>query len=129
VLTENISGFSITGSIPVSIPWTSAGEMDVVAAACAHYCSNLSRLPLSSTIYQELLSTGSVSLNVPNGGSIFVAWYLQMDYLHSITLTFTVWTGLTPAPPVLLGLGGPVVVLGALFRRMDGPRIQSSPGE
>jgi len=125
-LKENISGFSITGSIPVSIPWSSNGSMDVVAAACAHYCSNQSQLPASSIVYENLVTTGRISLSVPNGGSIFVAWYQQTDHPPSTTLTYTVWGGLTLAPPILLSSGLAAVVLGVMFHRIDAAKARRS---
>lgn len=118
-LRENISGFSVTGFIPVDIPWNSNGSMDVVAAACVHYCSNQSQLPSSSIVYETLVNASAVFLWVPNGGSIFVAWYQQTDHPPSSSLSYTVWTGLTPAGPILLVSGSAGVVLGISFRRVD----------
>lgn len=126
ILTENISGFSITGTIPVTIQWSTNGSVDVVAAACVRYCSNESQLPPGSTVYQNLLTSGSFSLNVTNGGSIFVAWFQQTDHPPTTALTYTVWTGLTAAPPVLLGLGAAVVVLGVVFLWLDVARARRS---
>jgi hypothetical protein len=131
-LKENISGFSLTGTIPVIISWSSNGSIDVVASACPHYCSNQSQLPSNSIVYESLVTSGSVYLSVPNGGAIFVAWYQQTDQPPSTALTYTVWTGLTPAGPILLISGSAVVVLGVTFRRMDAAesrRVSGGPIE
>lgn len=123
ILTENISGRSLTGMIPVSISWSSNGSMDVVAAACNHPCLNESQLPKNSTTYQNLVTSGTVALDVRNGGSIFVAWFQQTDHPPSTEFTYTVWTVQTTAPPVLLVSGSIILVLGVMAGVMSFRRV------
>jgi hypothetical protein len=128
LLVENISGFSIIGSVPVFISWTSTGPMDVVAAACPHFCSNESQIDdLSSTVFQNLVSAGSISLSPPNGGAIFVGWFQEITNPPSISLTFTVWNYLPLAPPLLLGSGSALVALAVIYRPPYVPPAESSP--
>ena len=113
-LTENVSGYSITGVVPVVVTWTSSAAIDVDAATCAGYCDNVNQV--ASTMQVESLSTrGSFFLNQPNGGSVFLAWAQQGIPPAAVNVTYSIWTGLAFAGSVLLGLGSVALFLGLLL--------------
>ena len=116
-LTENISGFSITGGIPVSVSWTSSGEVYLDAAGCSHYCDNVSQVANYMQVEGGL--SGSISLTQPNGGSIFLAWAQQTDPPTSVNFTYSITTGLTVVGPALLIAGSISLILGVAMRSQD----------
>jgi len=116
-LTENISGVSVTGGIPVSVSWTSSGEVYVDAAGCSHYCDNVSQV--ANYMQVEAGLSGSISLTQPNGGSIFLAWAQQSEPPTSINFTYSITTGLTVVGPVLLIAGSISLILGIAMRSKD----------
>jgi hypothetical protein len=115
---ENVSGFSITGAIAVSVSWTSSAVVDVDAAACSGYCDNVSQVA-GFMQTQTTVTSGSFYLGQPNGGSIFLAWEKQWSPSASVNITFSIWTDLTIVGPILLTPGAIVLILGVVLRSKD----------
>jgi len=121
-LLENVSGYSITGVVPVLVSFTSSDIVDVEYATCTDVCHNFTQLQQGQRVagtYQigilTLVTGGSISLNQPNGGSIWVAWGQQESSVSSVNITYSVTTGLTLAGPVLLAAGSAVLLCGVIL--------------
>jgi hypothetical protein len=121
-LLENVSGYSITGVIPVLVSFTSSDLVDVEYATCTDVCHNFTQLQQGQRVagtYQlgilTLVTGASISLNQPNGGSIWVAWGQQTTPPTSVNITYSVTTGLTVAGPLLLTAGLAVLVSGIVL--------------
>jgi len=121
-LLENVSGYSITGVVPVLVSFTSSALVDVEFATCTDVCHNFTQLQqgqrVAGTNQIGILvgvTGGSISLNQPNGGSIWVAWGQQTTTPTSVNITYSVTTGLTVAGPLLLTAGSAVLVSGILL--------------
>ena len=130
-LSENVSGFSVTGVGPVSVSWTSSALVDVDAATCSGYCGNVDQV--ASVMQVEIGTQGSFYLNQPNGGSIFVAWAQQTFAPASVNITFSIWTDLTIAGPIVLTSGSILLILGIVPGPKDrleiAPSASSFPAE
>ncbi len=130
-LSENVSGFSITGVVPVSVSWTSSALVDVDAATCSGYCDNVDQV--ASVMQVEVGTQGSLYLNQPNGGSIFLAWAQQTFAPASVNITFSIWTDLTIAGPLVLISGSIFLILGVVRGSKDRLEVarsaSSSPAE
>jgi len=134
-LVENISGYSISGSIPVSVSWSS----DVTLYQSWLICSNhdYDRVPQEafSRNVSDCRSGGgdpasgatswTVAGNVPNGGSIIVAFGTVQFGPHAMNITYTVWTGLTLASTALFAAGLVSIGLG-VFIFMRATRSETS---
>ncbi len=124
-LVENISTYSITGSVLVSVSWSSDTPLELNYAICSTHKYNLTRLeegytdvtgcqPLFFTIGNLATKGGSLSVSVSSGGAIVVAFNDWFADTPNANLTYTVWTGLTLASPVLFGAGIVSVGLGVV---------------
>lgn len=136
-LVENLSDYSITGTVPVSISWTSSAALYMVWAICSNHRYNLTLLEAGSNNVAGCqpwdygpasgATIWTFSDNVPNGGAIVVAFDLTQLGPHSVNLTYTIWTGLTLASPVLFGAGVVSIALGVfLFMRALKPENPAS---
>lgn len=108
-----VSGFSITGGIPVSISWTSSVSVEVLAAACSSSCNTGSINSLSGLVLQSGTS-GSFTLNQPNGGEVVLGVVTTGG--TSGSATFTIKTALTTVGSILLILGIIILIVGAVLR-------------
>lgn len=119
---QNVTGFTVTGSIPFTLDWSSSAELYLDYAICSKPQSNLSNFftggqsPAGCNEFYGLQGSApqSNAWSVPPGGSVVLAWALLQFGPHNVSITYTIWTGLTTAGPVLLTLGLIAVVLGVI---------------
>ncbi|MCI4352422.1 MAG: AAA family ATPase [Thermoplasmata archaeon] len=105
-----VSGFSLTGSIPVSVSWTSTASVTVLAAACSAQCSgNPSSI---SGLTTQTGTSGKFTLNQPDGGAV-VLGALNVGGAAA-AVTFKVTTALTSIGSILLIVGILLLVVGIL---------------
>jgi len=130
---DNVSGFSITGRVPFTLDWSSSSSEPLYMnyAWCSSPQSSFSKLfhgnltdSGCSEYYGEQgtpsnSGTGNLSTSVPAGGSVVIAWFPQTGTLHNVTITYTFWTGLTLAVPILFGAGVACGVVGVVLYRRD----------
>jgi uncharacterized membrane protein len=118
----SVSGFSLTGSIPVSVQWSSSGpSVTVVYAVCSGSCSNYSQV---SDLSSQNGSTGAFQLHQPNGGSIT----LGVVYGGGpVSVTFKISTALTTVGTALVVLGVVLLLLGIVLRRRKPPSPVPAP--
>jgi uncharacterized membrane protein len=107
----SVSGFSLTGSIPVAVSWTANSSVTVFAAACSATCSNVSMV--SGTTVQTGTS-GSFSLSQPNGGEVALGAIKASG--PPSTVTFKLTTALSTVGTVLLIIGIVVLIVGVVLR-------------
>jgi hypothetical protein len=140
---DNVTGFSVTGTVPFSLEWSSSAELYLDYAICPspqsdftdffnssfriHGCSEFYGLQGSSSEYPG----GALSAGVPSGGSVVLAWALETYGPHNVSITYTFWTGLTVAGLALLILGPISIGLGVIAlmraRRRQAEEWTSSP--
>jgi uncharacterized membrane protein len=108
----SVSGFSLTGSIPIAVTWASSGpSVTVIAGACSGSCISSSQV--SSITYQNGTS-GSFTLSQPDGGSILMG----VDQGGGgVNVTFKITTALTTVGSILVPVGILVLIVGAVLKR------------
>lgn len=111
----SVSGFSITGSIPVSISWTSDGPAEVVAAACTASCDTSGGVSALTGVVLQTGTSGSFTINQPNGGELAYG-VVSTGGGSSVNATFTLTTALTTVGSALLIVGIVVLIIGAVLR-------------
>ncbi len=109
----NVSGFSLTGNIPVSVSWTATTGVEVVAAACSAQCDSGNIASLSDLTIQNGTS-GSFTLNQPNGGSIIMG--IATSSSGGAQATFKVTTALSTVGTILVVVGIVLVIVGVVLR-------------
>jgi len=121
----SVSGWSITGSIPVAVSWSANGStsVSVLAGTCSGNCSNGQ---VSDVTYQNGTS-GSFTLNQPNGGSVAMGVLSFNGAAESVT--FKITTALTTVGAGLLILGIILVIVGLVVRskRKSAPEAAPPP--
>jgi hypothetical protein len=113
----SISGFALTGSTPVSVSWSVNGStpVEIVAGACTSSCANATQI---SSITTQNATSGSFTLNQPNGGSIL------MGVVYGggpVTVTFKIATALSTVGTALLVIGILVLIAGLVLGRKPKP--------
>jgi hypothetical protein len=114
VVLLSVSGFSITGSIPVAVSWNSTTSVIVVGVACTATCNqNVSSL---SGVTLQTGTSGSFTLNQPNGGEIGLAAENSSGSGSPSTVTFKVTTAISTVGSALLIVGIIVLIIGAAVK-------------
>ncbi len=109
----SLSGFSLTGSIPIAVSWTSSGPaVTVIAGACSGTCSNQSQV---TGITSQAGTSGSFTLNQPDGGSILMGEVYTGS--GTANVTFTITTALSTVGTVLVPIGILVLIVGVVLKR------------
>jgi uncharacterized membrane protein len=115
-----VSGWSLTGNIPVAISWNSSADVIVGYAtqsgACPSYL-NVSNLVVST----QNGTSGSFTVNQPNGGCIVLA-----AAGYGSVVTFKITTSLTLIGTILVFVGIIVMIVGIVLRGK--PKAQPQPG-
>jgi hypothetical protein len=128
--TFSVGGFSITGSITVSISWTASSPVTFIAAVCPSGCHSANVSSLSDITTQSGKS-GSLTLSQPNGGEIILVALSNTSTGVNPTV-ITVWA--TEAAVVLFA-GVAVVIAGVVWRSprravpTAGAAVSPSPAE
>lgn len=107
-----ISGISLTGSIPISVSWTSNTTITLLAVACSGTCGNLSTL---SGVTLQTGTSGSFSLSVPTGGTVEIGTITTGGTPSSTTVNVT--TALTTVGTILLVVGILLLIVGLVLKR------------
>ena len=111
----SVSGFSITGSIPISISWTSSGPAEVVAATCSATCDTSGGVSALGGVVLQTGTSGSFTINQPNGGEL-VYGVVSTGGSSPVNATFTLTTALSTVGSALLIVGIVVLIIGAVLR-------------
>lgn len=125
----NVTAFSVTGSVPFTLYWGSSTQLYLDYAICPTPLSNFTGFfdgsssqdgcalsyGLESAPPNPATSNPGLSLSVPPGGSVVLAWGMIQAGPTPISITYTAWTGVTWVSPILL-VGG---VWAALRGRAD----------
>jgi hypothetical protein len=107
----DVTGFSITGVLPILITWTASTTVTLVAGACTSACTNFT--DISDLTLQEGTG-GHFTLDQPVDGSIFVGANASGSVNGSVTIHPE--TTISAAGSILL-VGGIIAVLVGLFLR------------
>ncbi len=108
----SVSGYSLTGNIPVSISWSAPTAIVVGAVACSGTCQNPS--PSASGATGQTGTSGTFSLNQPNGGEIELIAFTTAG--SAVTVTFKITTALTTVGSILLILGILLLIVGVVLK-------------
>ncbi len=120
----SVSGFSLSGSIPIAVSWTVNGTdpVEVVAAACSGACTNVSEI--SSEAYENG-TAGSFTLAQPNGGTVVLG--VLYDGTPGEIVTFQITIGAATVATVLVAVGLLVLIVGVVARRPTPPAPEVPP--
>jgi hypothetical protein len=109
----SVSGFSLTGTMPVAVTWTSSGPtVSVVAGACSSTCNNQSQV---SSLTSQSGASGSFTLNQPNGGSILMGVLYAGSGVANVT--FKITTALTTVGTILVPIGIILLIVGVVAKK------------
>ncbi len=120
----NISAlFSITGTVPLSISYTSSQTVDILVGTCDSVTYSPSGQPQCSnpSISSQNASGGTFNVNVKPGGAVVIG------LLGPGTATVTVKEGQTTAGDILLILGIVLVLVGLVLRGRARPVSPTPP--
>ncbi|HYK93612.1 MAG TPA: hypothetical protein VEY07_06180 [Thermoplasmata archaeon] len=110
-----VGGFSITGSIPVAVSWTSTEPVTFYAAACSGSCATGSIASLSGVTIQ-VGTSGTFTINQPSGGQIAFGFIPQNVSSTSATATVNMTTALTTVGSIVLIVGILILIVGLVLR-------------
>lgn len=118
----NVTGFSLTGNIPVAVSWSTSGNasVSIIAGACTSSCQSLSQV--SSLTFQNGTS-GSFTLNQPDGGSIVMG----VASSGSSNVTFKISTALTTVGTILAIVGILLLIVGIVLRKKSKGSASPAP--
>jgi hypothetical protein len=121
----SVSGYSLTGSVPVAVTWTSSASTTVAAAVCSGSCTNTSQI--SGVTYQTGTS-GSFTLNQPNGGSIVMGE--ESSGNGTVSVTFKITSALSTVGSLLVVVGIIALLVGIVAGRKPkpAPGMMAQPG-
>jgi hypothetical protein len=120
----SVSGYSLTGTTVVSVTWStnSSVAVTVLAAACSGGCTNISQV---SGVTSENGTTGSFTLNQPNGGSVLMGEVYGGP--TPVSVTFKITTSLGTVGTILVVLGILLLIAGAVLGRRAKPAATTTP--
>ncbi len=121
----SVGGYSLTGSVPVAVSWSTNGStsVEVLAGACSATCNGSSSQ--ISDITSQNGTSGSFTLNQPDGGSIIMG----VVYAGSpaVAVTFKITTALSTVGTILVVVGILILILGVVLRRKPKASAASAP--
>ena len=106
----SVSGFSLTGTIPVAVSWSANATVTVVAAACTSACNTISGL---SSLTIQSGRSGSFTLNQPDGGEVIFG---IANSSSPASATFNVTTATTTVGSILLIVGIVILIVGVVLK-------------
>ncbi len=112
----SVSGFSLTGNIPVSISWSAPTAVVIGAVACSGTCQNPSTS--GSGVAVQTGTSGTFTLNQPDGGEIGLVAITTAG--SAVTVTFKITTALTTVGSILLILGILLLIVGVVLKSKSG---------
>jgi hypothetical protein len=110
----SVSGFSLTGSIPVTVTWTATSAVEVAVASCSGSCESANATGVSGVTTQSGTS-GTISLNQPDGGEVAMVAFSTTGG-HGANVTFDVKTALTSVGSILLVVGILLLIVGVVLK-------------
>ena len=123
----SVSGFSITGSIPVKMAWTSSSTITIAAVACSGTCGSLATL---SGLAIQTGTSGTITLNQPDGGQVLIGIF-NSSGSGGGSAQVTITTALTTVGSILLIVGILILIVGVVLKSkskaMAAPPMQA-PG-
>ncbi|HKV89889.1 MAG TPA: hypothetical protein VJQ43_01690 [Thermoplasmata archaeon] len=128
----SVSGVSLTGSIPVSVSWSSTGPVTVGGATCAANCESINATGVSNPTIESGTS-GSFTLNQPNGGSLVLIAFSfgsgpnGFANRSNATTTFTLTTALSTVGSILLIVGILLLIVGLVLKSKKAKMAASAP--
>ncbi len=122
----SVGGYSLTGTIPVTIYWTMSGGTTVTlaAAACSNRC-NSGNVSALSGLSIETGTTGTFTIDQPNGGEIVVVMVSFSSPSDSVGVALSIMVGIPTVGSILLIGGIALVILGVVLP--SGRRPVSTP--
>ncbi|MCI4355716.1 MAG: hypothetical protein L3K18_01045 [Thermoplasmata archaeon] len=115
----SVSGFSVTGSIPVAVSWTSNGTVTVVAAAGSSEAQYTGASGGVSGLVTQTGTSGSFSLNQPDGGEVVLGVLSGSAFGGSssnATVAFHVTVAQTTVGSLLLIVGIVILIVGIVLK-------------
>jgi uncharacterized membrane protein len=121
-----VGGYSVTGSIPVAVSWSSPTSVEVVAATCSGTCMNSNASASGITIQSG--TSGSFTLNQPNGGTVGIGVLAPSGSSGSnTTVTFKIATALSTVGTLLLVVGILLLIVGVVVKSKKSAAAASPP--
>ncbi|HXW66611.1 MAG TPA: hypothetical protein VEL82_01835 [Thermoplasmata archaeon] len=123
----SVSGYSLTGSIPVAVSWSTNGSVAVEVAAATASCSgtNCANVSGVSGVTFQNGTSGSFMLDQPNGGTVVMGVIYSGS--SAVVVTFKITTALATVGTVLLIVGIVVLILGVVLRGKPKPAPAAMP--
>jgi uncharacterized membrane protein len=109
----SVSGVSLTGSIPVSVAWSSSTAVTVLAGVASGGCSSPTSV---SGVASQSGTSGTFTLNQPDGGCLLLESGPGTGG-SSVNVTFTIKTALTTVGSAMIIFGVILVIVGLVLRR------------
>ncbi len=107
----NVTGFSITGSIPGTVTWSSNSAVEIDVATCTSVTSSNQCTGTVNTLPAQNGTSGTFSFNVPTGGAVAVA------VLNGGSASITVKLAQSTIGLLLLIVGIVLLLVGLVFGR------------
>ncbi len=110
----NVTAFSVTGSVPFTLFWSSTSSLYLDYATCrmpqssfSGFFNGQSNESGCSEIYglSGASNNPALTVSVPAGGSIILGWGLFHYGPASVSISYATWTGVTWVSPILLIAG------------------------
>ncbi|MCI4372828.1 MAG: hypothetical protein L3K02_04205 [Thermoplasmata archaeon] len=118
----NVTGVSVTGSVPASVSWSSNATISIEVGTCSTLQSNgmcsgsVSLLPIQNG------TSGTFSFSVPTGGAFVVA----IASLSAATASITVKLAQSTIGLILLIVGILLLIVGLVLKRKGSKMAASS---
>jgi hypothetical protein len=107
----NVTGYSITGSIPATVTWSSSSTVSIDVATCTSVTSSNQCSGTVNTLPNQTGTSGTFSFNVPSGGAVVVA------VLSGGSASITVKLAQSTIGLILLIVGIVLLLVGLVFGR------------
>ncbi|MGP8073319.1 MAG: hypothetical protein ACLPZM_09400 [Thermoplasmata archaeon] len=107
----HVTGFSITGSVPGDMTWTSSSQIDLLFGWCAGLTPSFTCIGSNQSWVWNNGTSGTVSFSVPAGGSLVVA--VNGSGSASVNIKLAEST----IGVVTIGLGILLLILGVVLKR------------
>jgi uncharacterized membrane protein len=117
-----ISGFSITGNMPITVSWTSNTSVTLLAVACTGSC-NSGNISTLSGVEVQTGTSGTFNMNVPSGGTVEIGAAPLTG--GPSTTTVNVTTSETTIGSILLIVGILLLIVGLVLKRKS--KAMSAP--
>ena len=121
-----VSGFSITGSIAVSVSWTANTTVTMAAVTCSAACAGGNASSIAGLALQSGTS-GSFTLGQPNGGYVLVGIFSSGSGSPPAHATLNVTTAQSTVGSIVLILGIVLLIVGVVLKSKS--KMAPAPAE